>query len=51
MSRDVTTHNTEDCGSRVLMIEQIAEIMIITEELYSKDRLYDTTRAQIIRTS
>jgi hypothetical protein len=24
--------------------------MIITEELYSKDRLYDTTRAQIIRT-
>jgi hypothetical protein len=22
MSRDVTTHNTEDCGSRVLMIER-----------------------------
>ncbi len=22
VSRDVTTHNTEDCGSRVLMIKQ-----------------------------
>jgi hypothetical protein len=40
---------TEDCESRVLMIETIAEIMIIIEELYSKHRFYDTTRAQIIR--
>ncbi len=28
----------------------IAEIMIITEELYSKNRFYNMTRAQIIRT-
>jgi hypothetical protein len=28
----------------------IAEIIIIIEELYSKNRFYDITRAQIIRT-
>jgi hypothetical protein len=48
VSRGVTTHNTEDCESRVLMIEQSQRQWSFVKNFIRKmscDQFYDTARA------